>query len=730
MITDFLASKKIYFWFLALIVIFLGADSTLAYVASSSNYRLERDSLNSGGVDLATSTNYRTTSTLGEISGLFLGFGANLAAGYRYLDSTQAAAEPVLGCTDSSATNYDPLATTDDGSCVFPVGGGQGGPSATTTPTVTNALTFTAVYATTTQAINLAWTNPQTFDQIVIVRRTDRLAANPADGLTVYQGSGEAHLDRLNLQPNTLYRYVLFVIVNDQHSSGLAATAQTPAPPQKEEEGEEEEDLPAVIPGCLDPVATNFNPAATFHDNSCRYERGVAPTLGPGPTTAAITPSPFTQETLSPVLPLIKPESEAWLLRFAQPGRRDQTFNQRNEVRLRGDLPLTIRFNPTQAPLGLKTLGVTLTADDGATFSFLLAFNPQTKTYEATLAPLARLGTYQFDLYVIDYDRQTTSHLQGRFLIDSGALFSLATLERVAPPAVAVGLSVGFLPTVYDGLIILFRTLPYLFGRRRRKPWGTVYDSVTKRPLDPAYVTVKTDLNNAKDLASAITDRDGRFGFLLPAGTYYLTAQKTHYRFPSERLKGQPADELYANLYFGEAITTQGVEVVNLNIPMDPLDFDWNEFVKTQTDFFRFYRRRDLWLARFWKLVFFAGLGFSLYSFFLYPSAWNALFITLYGVVWLLDRYWRVKRKPKVVRRRATLDPLPFALIKVWLPDGDQLIKSVAADRLGRFWLLVRPGLYRLTVEEKRPDGSYQKVWTSPVTDWPKGVLTEDVYVE
>ena len=29
-------------------------------------------------------------------------------------------APPVSGCTDSTATNYDPLATVDDGSCTYP----------------------------------------------------------------------------------------------------------------------------------------------------------------------------------------------------------------------------------------------------------------------------------------------------------------------------------------------------------------------------------------------------------------------------------------------------------------------------------------------------------------------------------------------------------------------------------------------------------------------------------
>jgi hypothetical protein len=68
--------------------------------------------------------------------------------------------------------------------------------------------------------------------------------------------------------------------------------------------------------------------------------------------------------------------------------------------------------------------------------------------------------------------------------------------------------------------------------RKKRRPWGTVYDSVTKRPLDPAYVTL-IDTETGKSVASAITDLDGRYGFLVAPGKYRITTQKTNYEFPS-----------------------------------------------------------------------------------------------------------------------------------------------------------------------------------------------------
>ena len=41
------------------------ASITLAYVASSTNYRIQADSVNGGGL-LSTSTSYRVEDTLGE----------------------------------------------------------------------------------------------------------------------------------------------------------------------------------------------------------------------------------------------------------------------------------------------------------------------------------------------------------------------------------------------------------------------------------------------------------------------------------------------------------------------------------------------------------------------------------------------------------------------------------------------------------------------------------------
>jgi hypothetical protein len=72
-----------------LVVFLLGlATPALAYVMSSTSYRIERDSINFAG-GLGTSTSYKTESTLGEAgTGLATSTSFSLKAGYQQMDST------------------------------------------------------------------------------------------------------------------------------------------------------------------------------------------------------------------------------------------------------------------------------------------------------------------------------------------------------------------------------------------------------------------------------------------------------------------------------------------------------------------------------------------------------------------------------------------------------------------------------------------------------------------
>jgi len=687
------------------LLLLIFAQAAGAYVASSPNYQLEKDSLNFGGADVSSSANYVNIDTLGEIiSGLSGGTNYNASSGYRMMELDTPA---IYGCTDPDANNYDPSATIDDGSCDYDQPPGTTTVFGCTDPLATNynsnataddgscnylvpnVSNFQAQYNDARQAIHLTWQNPDyDFAAIIIVRQANSIPSGPQDGEVVYNGLGEETWD-YDVEEGIRYYYAAFVRSQDnRYSSGVVASERVPSSEQPPEVPPEE------------PSGEEISP----------FEY-----LSAGTSTAI-----------------------EWDIKFLQPQEREKTFDWLKRVYVRGEKNLTVVLNPDRTPQTLKTIGATLTdpLDSSKTFSFLLHLNNEGTAYEATIAPLIRLGTYPIDIYIVNYSNLITEHFKG-YLIVSGqsAMLSSETIDKLITPIATAGLTVSLMPSFYDLLLALYRIFSSFFGRKRNeKPWGTVYDSVTKRPLDPVYLQV---FQEQKEVANAITDIDGRFSFFLPAGTYYLRASKTHYKFPSEKMRGKTADELYNNLYFGESFVTTGQEVFNLDIPMDPIDFDWNEFAKTKTNFFRFYARREIWLNRLFKLIFATGFAFSIYALIVRPSVWNIAIIILYLGLFALNVFWPGRGKPlqvvKVIRELEKKDyhePLPFAIVRVFLADLNQQVRYTVADQFGNFYFLVRPGVYYYTVEEKQNDGSYLKIYQSNPTSLPKGILKGNIYVK
>ena len=252
--------------------------------------------------------------------------------------------------------------------------------------------------------------------------------------------------------------------------------------------------------------------------------------------------------------------------------------------------------------------------------------------------------------------------------------------------------------------------------KKRNRPWGTVYDSVTKQPLDPAYVT----LRNAEgvEIASSITDLDGRFGFVVPEpGTYSIFVHKTNYLFPSQKLVGQDHDELYRDLYFGEYFTVQNAgDAVYKNVPMDAEHFDWNEYAKKQQSLMKFYSKRDKILTRLSDALFVIGFVVATLAVIFAPKAYNIVIFALYIGLFFVRRSGAHSRPFGDITDSAGT-PLAYALIRISSATTDVEVMHRIADAQGRYYSLLSNGEYRVRIDKKNPDGSYTTVATGlPVT--------------
>ena len=122
-------------------------------------------------------------------------------------------------------------------------------------------------------------------------------------------------------------------------------------------------------------------------------------------------------------------------------------------------------------------------------------------------------------------------------------------------------------------------------------------------------------------------------------------------------------------------------------------------------------------------------MAFSVLSLIITPILLNAVVVLAYVGIIGFQFFWKTKHKTTRVLNKTTGRPVPFALIKVWLPGLNVIVRKSVADVSGKFYFLVPPGTYYLTIEEKLPDGTYHEILRTPPRVMKQGVIKEDFLV-
>ncbi len=307
---------------------------------------------------------------------------------------------------------------------------------------------------------------------------------------------------------------------------------------------------------------------------------------------------------------------------------------------------------------------------------------------------------------------------------------TLLIMTAVAAPLAVTAhalINPGLITSFADGgsllLSVVNQILPFFYLKKRRRYWGTVYDSDTKQPIDPAIVRL-IDFNTNKVLEEAITDLYGRFGFLDKPGTFRITSEKTHYAFPSFKVFTSP-DGIYDHIYRGEPIVinqSEAPSVISPNIPMDSLIEDWNQQAKQK--YVKFHPVIDLILIYCTQTVLFSSLvlavfilvtQFSLLALLSFSSSLAFVLIQTYLIP---TRLWgRVKGVPKSVEACIILHPkgMPHTILGR---------AKVAVD--GRYFLKATPGKFVLDLINKNTG---ELLHQRNVEVNRRGVVTEKIRV-
>lgn len=271
-----------------------------------------------------------------------------------------------------------------------------------------NIFNLVANYDLTNQRVNLTWQNPILTEpfEIKVVRRDDAIPADLANDPVVYSGVGQSFVDT-NISSNTTYFYSVFVVIDNETSSGVVASVLVP---QIEEEifedGEVNSPGPLNEEELIDVAVTsesteNFTEAETVNLND--PFSGLLEAESVDPAILAITSANF---------------------KLIQTGETEQILTE-NGLLIKDDKDLIMRFDPVGNMASLKTIGVSVkNSSDEQVFSFLL--KPQTgdSYYLARIVSLGEVGTYPITIYLINNNDEVMKKISGELLVSVGVGFN------------------------------------------------------------------------------------------------------------------------------------------------------------------------------------------------------------------------------------------------------------------------------------------------------------------
>jgi parallel beta-helix repeat protein len=285
-----------------------------------------------------------------------------------------------------------------------------------------------------------------------------------------------------------------------------------------------------------------------------------------------------------------------------------------------------------------------------------------------------------------------------------GSLVAPKTGAGVANSLVAIAVAVlgiinvllaagSSLPVLLRLLLDLF-TEPFLalFGSKKL-PWGRLFDSLTNVPIDLGIVRLY-DANSNRLLATAVTDRTGRFKFLPKPGRYIAKVTKSHYIFPSSLLTAAPSYQK-PNYYFGEAFSIDDAhQTFNRDIPLD------HEEVKGDSGLILKLRAKQTAHTVFA----FSGVTIAIVNMIIILS-WLTFGLLILHLV-LLVVFWRLAqpKKPKpwgMVYDQESKQAIKGAVIRIYDQKFGRLLDATISDRNGKFGFLVGASEYYMVVEAK-----------------------------
>lgn len=269
------------------------------------------------------------------------------------------------------------------------------------------------------------------------------------------------------------------------------------------------------------------------------------------------------------------------------------------------------------------------------------------------------------------------------------------TVVAPATAALAVAVVAPSLSTVaFPFLRLVFLQPMLLFGRKKRRAWGQIYNSLTKLPVDLAMVRL-IDAKTKRVLQSRVTDMQGRYLFIAEEGEYLIEVAKAQFSFPSDILKGEKIDGKMIDLYHGETLSVKGTGIsLTPNIPLDPVGAE-----KTSSRI-----KWDKYVLGLQHVVASSGIFLTALSLYVSQVWYLWVMLAVHIVMYSLFVKFVKPTKPKgwgIVYEKNTVMPIQNAVVRLFTKKYNKLVSTQVTDRRGRYAFLVGPSDYYVTFDKK-----------------------------
>jgi hypothetical protein len=241
--------------------------------------------------------------------------------------------------------------------------------------------------------------------------------------------------------------------------------------------------------------------------------------------------------------------------------------------------------------------------------------------------------------------------------------------------------------------ILLTLTRPvYLAFTRRKKGYGIVFDSVTGLPVQLATVRLVVPGVYGTPVATAVTDKHGRYSLQGRPGEFVVEVTKAGYTFPSTYLKKRTS--LYDNLLPSSRIIVKDFGLMTKNIPMDPVKGG-----RSRIFYWRLVLSKETQLL----IAYLSPFVLALYPYLLHTSIIAWLIYAVYITV-MLQRLFTFKPGHPAfgtIRDIKTNIPIPQTVVRIFEAKYNKLLDTQITAGRGRYAFLVHPGMYYILISHE-----------------------------